>query len=420
VVARHVERQVEKEVEARGEKVTAFTDMHDQPFYTKLSAHAGPVGRLGNKILGAIYFALTCIELGEAGPALIYSLSWHKPASPLIDGLTVLHADPHRQAWLRRWIRIHNWDRGGNGLKVRRWALAMRIRYLTLSGKKAHWSKYKHPTLRTAEHLPVFVLPDKAVRLAGPKDPEALEPTIIVFPAHPEKGEACTKAVKYETAATLSDDEKKTTDKVYKRRWRAMENVIKHTLAVGFGVNRDRKAELTTSRGVDGKLAELDNKEAKLQGEIEQLGPATTQVKRRQVTTRKKKIGRLRMRRAAIKRQPPTKRARMPTGGELLCKNLMMLALNALALILAGSPLEEVRTMTPLLVRELLLGRSAWASVEKTGSMTLWVEPVNDARQRRLQDELVRLFDVRGLTVRGHPLRLRVRKRICDPPFPHL
>ena len=420
VVARQVERQVEKAVEARGVKVSAHTDMHDQAFYTKLPAHAGPVGRLGNKILGVTYFAVTTIELDETGPALAYSLSWHKPASPLGDGLVVLHANPRRHAWLSRRIRLHTLDRGGNGRKLRRWALGMRIPYLTLSGKKAHWTRYKHPTLRTAEELPVMVIPDKAVRPAGPKEPDALEPTIIVFPAHPEKREACTKAIKYETAAKLSDDEKKTMDKVYKRRWRAMENVIKHALAVGFGINRDRKAELTTSRGVDGKLTELDSKEAKLLGEIEQLGPTRTAVEKRKVTARKKKLGRLRMRRAAIKRQPLTKRARMPTGGELLCKNLMMLTLNALALILAGSPLEEVRTMTPLLVRELLLGRTAWARVEKTGGMTLWVEPVNDARQRDLQDELVRIFDRRGLTVRGHPLRLRVQKRICDPPFPHL
>jgi hypothetical protein len=190
VVARHVERQVERAVEERGEKVSAFTDMHDQPFYTKRQAHAGPVGRLGNKILGATYFGLTTLWLGEAGPALAYSVSWHKPASPLIDGLKVLYSDDHRRMWLHLWTWLHNWDRGGNGLKVRQWALAMGIPYLTLSGQKTHWTRYKQATLRTAEGLPVIVMPDKAAKPAGPVDSKALAPTIIGFPAHPEKGKA--------------------------------------------------------------------------------------------------------------------------------------------------------------------------------------------------------------------------------------
>lgn len=420
VVARHVERQVEQAVEARGEKVAAYSDMHDQPFYTKRLAHAGPVGRLGNKILGVTYFGMTCIRLGETGPSLVYSVSWHKPASPLGDGLVVLYGDEHRRAWLLEWIWVHNWDRGGNGVKLRQWAVAQGIPYLTLSAQQVHWSRYKNATFHTADGVPVVVLPDRAVSCDSATAPIALAPTIIVFPAHPEKGLACTKAVKYLTAAKFTAVQQQAMDQEYKSRWPAMENQIKHALAVGFGVNRDRTVELTTSRGTDGKLADIDRKEAKLTEEIKELGPPTTKAQQRRVRTRRKKLGKLRMRRAAIKRQPLTKHARVPTGGELVCKNLLMLILNALALVLATSPLEEVRTMTPAMLRELLLGRSAWACVERTGTMTLWVDPVVDARQRRLQDELVRVFNQRRLETRGHPLRLRVRKRICDPPFPDL
>jgi hypothetical protein len=67
----------------------------------------------------------------------------------------------------------------------------------------------------------------------------------------------------------------------------------------------------------------------------------------------------------------------MPTGAELLCKNLMLLLYNWLALLLMRSPLEEVRAMTPWRVHELLLGRSLLACLEDLDAV--WVENIPDA-----------------------------------------
>ena len=108
--------------------------------------------------------------------------------------------------------------------------------------------------------------------------------------------------------------------------------------------------------------------------------------------------------------------AHVPTGGELLCKTLMLLLVNALALVLGRSENLEVRTLTPAMLRELLLGRPCLASIDADG-VTLWAEPLPDAYQRRIQAELIKIFDEAALRTRHGRLRLRTRKPIYDPPL---
>ena len=103
----------------------------------------------------------------------------------------------------------------------------------------------------------------------------------------------------------------------------------------------------------------------------------------------------------------------MPTGAELLCKNLMLLIYNLLALLLMRSPIEEVRAMTPWRVHELLLGRGLWACMEEQAT-TLWIDPVPSPSEYLLQEELVRLLNEQSLSLPGRRLLLRLR----DPTDP--
>ncbi len=111
-----------------------------------------------------------------------------------------------------------------------------------------------------------------------------------------------------------------------------------------------------------------------------------------------------------LRAQPCTKGVRQPTATEVLCKYLQLLLCNVLVLALARSAVAAVRTLTPALVRELLLGRSALVCVEAT-VLTLWIDPVTDAHHAALQRELVRLFteDV-PLRLSGAKLVLRLRQ----------
>ncbi len=67
--------------------------------------------------------------------------------------------------------------------------------------------------------------------------------------------------------------------------------------------------------------------------------------------------------------------------------------------------------MTPWRVHELLLGRSLLACLEEQVT-TLWIDPVPSPAEHDLQEELVRLFNERSLSLRGQRLHLRLR----DPP----
>jgi hypothetical protein len=404
IVARHVAAGAEREVRKSGEKAVGFTDLYDQVLFTKKPAHAGPIGGMGNRILAATYFALTCIRVGEEGPTLFYRLSWHKPASPLVDGLKALYQDPARQAWLLANLWLHNWDRGGNGKPVLEWALGLGIPYLTISGREVYFSRYHRPTLMTEDDLPVFVRPEEELNLpggmAGPK------PYRVIYPAAPEK--ATTRALEYLTAATLSPEQHATMNEVYKWRWPEMENQIKAILAVGFGINRDRTLTLTTSRGTDGDVVRLLAKETELRAAVQEKQKEGTRQAEKQAQKKEEKLKRVRAKRAAIERKVPTKGSRTATGCEMLCKNLLLLLLNALTIVLAKSPVAEVRAMTPWMAHELLFGQPCLACSE-VSQTTLWITGITQANQRVAQQELVRLFNDMLLTSRGLPLRLRLR-----------
>ena len=130
-VADAVWTQVTRTVAKVDDEVVAYTDMFDQPYYTKKFAHAAPIGRLGNRILACAYFGLTTVQV-PGGPTLFAHLSWHKPAAPLRDGLEDLFCDEARTAWWQTHVRLHIVDRGANGDPVLRWMWGWEIPYLTI------------------------------------------------------------------------------------------------------------------------------------------------------------------------------------------------------------------------------------------------------------------------------------------------
>jgi hypothetical protein len=456
IVARAVEAQVHKAV--GDAKTFAYTDMFDQVYWTKKPAYAAPIGNRGNRLLAATYFGLTFVRC-DSGPALAYHVSWHKPASPLQDGLEALHRDEHRATWLTAHSDLHLWDRGGSGTPTLRWAAARGIPYLTITRGATRWTRYRGtPRVRTRSKLPVFVRPDRKVGRAlgtwrqGPRErgaprvrprskrpvsgrparkagrtrgtcrqrsrgksarakPLSPRPEQVIFPAHPDKAGASTKALRYRTGRPLTAGMLRKLDRVYKTRWPANENAIKALVAVGFDRNLDRGLTPTTSRGTDGALARLETREQELVAEVQAFiptrWPQTSQAIRRFY---RKKSG-YDAERARIEAIPQDKGARMPTGAEALCKNLMLLMHNALALLLRQSPLKPVQTMSLPLVHDLLLSRSMLAGLDPHGT-TLWIDPVPSTSERALQQELVRLFNEQSLSLRGRRLFLRLR----DPP----
>jgi hypothetical protein len=421
VVARVVEAQVERTVAASGGEAVAYTDMFDQVYWTKKPSLAGPIGSRGNRLLAATYFGLTFVRLNDRS-TLGYHVSWHKPASPLQDALEALHAEPRRATWLTATIRLHIWDRGGSGCPTLRWAADRQIPYLTVSKGSTRWTLYRGPArVHTRTKLPVYVRRDAAVargrrRGATPNQDATparrrATPVEVIFPAHPDKGRSSTKALRYRTGAPLTEDELRELDQVYKTRWPSNENPIKAMIAVGFDRNLDRGLTPTTSRGTDGERARLEIREQALLGKIAACEPPTAakaeQALRR--FSREKQV--CDNKRATLDAIPQTKGARMPTGAEWLCKNLMLLMCNALVVLLMRSPLEEVQAMSVLRVHELLLGRGMLASQDAQGT-TLWLEPVPTRSEHVLQQELVRLFNEQALSLSGRRLYLRLH----DPP----
>jgi len=403
---RLLEHQVHRAVGTRS--VAAYTDLYDQVLWTKKSAWVGPVGSLGNRLLPATYFGLTLVR-PEQGPGLAYHVSWHKPASPLFDALQALHLSPWRHAWLMRHVAVHVMDRGTQGDPVLRWALLQGIPYLTLSNGTVHWQRYQHPTHQTSAGVPIFVRSDRrlkdtpvlsAVRVTAPRT--------IVFPARPDQGADCGRAIRYRTAADLSKVQIETLDQVYKSRWPNNEHPIKSLVAVGFDRNLDRTLDLTTSRGHDGDVARKQAQINTLDTQIDALGKrpfgeAWCEYKR-SVVQRGKKAKEL----LQLEQAPVLKGARSDRGGEHLCKLLALLLFNALALLLWRSPLDAVRVMTPARVRELLLGCSALGCMTQ-GAVTLWIEGMAEPTDRAHQEELVRLLNATRLDVRGARLTLRIR-----------
>jgi hypothetical protein len=352
---------------------------------------------------------MTFVRVGD-GPALGYHVSWHKPAAPLLDALQVLHQDQARSAWLKATLDLHIWDRGGCGLPTLEWARSQQIPYLTVSNGSVQWTEYEHPRLHTASGVPVFVRPD--ARLCGwdclGGAPLSYE---IVFPAQPDKGLVATRALRYRSAVLLPQKDLAALDVLYKTRWPSNENAIKALTAVGFGTNLDRTLVPTTSRGTDGALARLQARIVLLEQELKSLQNEPGRSAENKRKTRARKLTKLQNEQAAKRAEPENRGARAPTGAELLCKNLMLWMFNALALLLADSAIEAIRKMTPGRVRSLLLGRSMLACFE-THHVTLWIDPVHDPAERRLQEELMRLFEARRLMLHGLPIRLRLQPRL--------
>jgi len=406
VVERVVEEQVEGAVGTAKHAALAHTDMFDQPYYTKAPAHAGPIGALGNKLLAAVYFGVTTVR-PDGGPVLVYHLSWHKPATPLSDALEELHASPSRHAWLTAHLRRHTWDRGGNGRRLLCWARAQQIPYLTMANGWVYLSSQRAPLAQTLERLPVFVRRDLRVghSLGAPLDQG---PRVVIFPAHPAQGLACVRGLRYLTDGTLEGDEVVRMDEVYKARWPEMENPLKALVAVGFRLNRDRRLVLATGRGTDGKILRLHERDDALGAEVAALiHEAPSRRVFAKIESRVRRQEALRDRVALLEAEPLTKKVRPPTGLELLCKYLLLLLYNGLALLVARSAMATVRTLTPAKVRDLLWGRYAIVDVE-LGKMTLWVDPVTEARERRPQEELVRLFNGAHLRLNGAKVQLRL------------
>ena len=408
LVVRAVEATVENAVKESGEKAVAYTDMFDQVYWTKKPAYAAPIGNRGNRLLAATYFGLTFVRPSN-GPALAYSISWHKPASPLQDALETLHAEPRRSEWLTHEIGLHIWDRGGSGRPTLRWALRHGIPYLTLGKKATRWTRYRGPPrIHTRSRVPVFTRRDRRVMQGSPK---GSRPEEVIFPAQPDKGRKEAKALRYHTGAPLPNNELRTLDQVYKTRWPSNENPIKALIAVGFDRNLDRGLTPTTSRGTDGRRGRLEARERVLRAKIDAFQPATVAQAIRQARPLFREKRKCAKQRAALEAIPDTRGARMAVGAELLCKSLMLLMYNMLLLLVGRSTIDAVRAMTPWRVYELLLGQHALVDADEH-TITLEVDPVPSALDRRLQDELVRLINARELTLRGRRLRVRTR----DPP----
>ncbi len=182
---------------ARGHVVTAFADMFDQVWWTKLPAHAGPIGRLANRCLGAVYFGVTTVHIAlDTAPGLTLGLhlSAHKPATPLHDAIEHLAADEERLRWLQS---VHHFvvDRGGNGKRTLRFMHDARLPYLTMAQRSTELPAVAEATDFTESGLPLQVTPDLA--LAGDVAPNVGEPgpRRVVFPANPDRGTACETAI---------------------------------------------------------------------------------------------------------------------------------------------------------------------------------------------------------------------------------
>ena len=403
-VARAVWRQVEQAVAALDEPVIAHTDLFDQPFYTKRLAHAGPIGRLGNRRLAATYFGLTTVAIPR-GPTLLAHLSWHKPAAPLRDALEDLFADDARLAWWQAHVRLQIVDRGANGDPVLRGMGAWAIPYLTIGHKKADLWRFRTPTARTAHALPIVVRPDG--RLGGTRDDGPWE---IVVPADPDDPDA-TRGIRFRSAVALDGEDLRELNALYKSRWPSMENVIKALQAMGFGRNRTRTVELTTSRGTDGDLARLHDREATLLARLRDAAQEPVSgANFKQVVGIATKVEAVRERQRATLDAAELKYARPEGGAEWLGKWLHLLVHNALTLALYRSPAADVRTMTPARVFELLLGRPALTRVEP-GRLTMTVDADDNADDRRHQEALVEVFNQLGLRGPRGLLTIRLRAR---------
>lgn len=388
--------------------VEAFTDIFDQVYWTKKPAWAAPVGNLGNRLLACTYFGLTFVR-AEHTPCFALHVSWHKPGTPLIEALHALHEDKARQRWLTARVRLHVLDRGTQGHPALSWLLEQGVPYLTPTNGSPNWRRFRHPDLRTAQGVPIFVRPDEGLKDTPiGEQGQAVEPRTIVFPAQPQQGTECGRAVRYRTAAALSDEQIETLDEQYKRRWPNNESAIKDLLAVGFGRNLDRTLELTTSRGHDGKVMRLEKAIEGHRRTQDELAASDEKKAHRQAAAEEKKRQEKEKKLRAVQNAPEQMGARADVGAEHLCKVLKLLLWNAVAMLLWRSPMSSVQTMTIGRACALLLEQKALA-VMTAGRLVLWVEATPVAAEQEEQREVARLVNEAGLRVRGVELGVRIR-----------
>jgi hypothetical protein len=229
IVARALETSVQQAVITFGGKAVAYTDIYDQVYWTKQPSHAGPIANRGNRLLATTYFGMTFVR-PDLGPVLSYHVSWNKPASPLQDALVTLFAEPRRATWMTVSIQCHIWDRGGSGQPTLRWAADRAIPYLTVSKGSTHWTRYRgRPQAHTPSKLPAFVRRDAKVargRRKGTTPQESATPQVsatpeeVIFPAHPDKGRASTRALRYRTGRPLPKPTLRKLDHFYIRNSR--------------------------------------------------------------------------------------------------------------------------------------------------------------------------------------------------------
>lgn len=398
---------------ARGRNATGYTDMFDQVWWSKQPTHAGPIGRLANRCLGAVYFGVTTVHIElDSSPGLTLGLyiSAHKPAAPLHDAIVRLVEDEPRLLWLQTSVRLYIIDRGGNGQRTLRFMHDHRLPSLTMAQRSVALPLASEATAFTESGLPLRVERDLARAGDTPPCEGETGPRRIIFPAQPDRGAACDKAIVYLVDATLTEDEQCNIDDVYKGRWPGGENFLKAMQAVGLGVNRSRCVELACSRGDEGKLARSEARQGALSEALKTCDHGRGPKEARCFDRTLEKLRVEREKAQAIRDKPLTKQVRVVEGtGEMLVKWLMLLVYNAIAIALSRSRMPEVRTMTPGRLNELLLGQSAIASISST-EITLYLEVVHEYRDRRHQQELVRVFDEAALTLTGRTLRLRLRK----------
>ena len=395
--------QVDEAVCAMGEPVVAHTDLTDQPYYTKKYAHAAPIGRLGNRLLAAAYFGLTTVAI-PSGPTLFLHLSWHKPAAPLHDGLVDLYAEPERLAWCLEHISVHIWDRGANGDRTLTMAWDWEVPYLTIGRESAELWRFHAATMRSEHGSPLVFRPD--LRLGGTM---ADGPWVAIVSARPDDP-TCERGICFRTAVPLTESDLRTLTVDYKSRWPSMENLIKALLSRGFGRNRTRALEMTTSRGVDGAVERLKGREREQRAKVAQL--ATEPAGAKNLAAVVKAFGQVQAAQAAqvaVVENATLKNARIVGGSERLAKQLHLLTQNALSLALYGSDDEAVRVMEPNTVFALLLDRPAITRIED-GKLTLWVEALDAAVDRRRQGALVAVFNKLALRCRGCAVTIRLRQ----------
>lgn len=249
-----------------------------------------------------------------------------------------------------------------------------------------------------------MIRPD--ARLGGT---ESEGPWELIVPAHLDDPEA-RRGIRFRSAVPITVEDLEGLNGVYKTRWPSMENELKALQSRGFGRNRTRSVALTTRRGTDGELARLRAKEASAHASLSSLleHPATeSNVKA--VIQAAQTVTASRAAQETTEREASLKYARVQGGSEWLGKWLHLLTHNALALLLWNSEDESVRTMSPTLLFDLLLGRPALTCVQDQ-SLTMWVERSVIAGDQPRQQALADLFNKQKLRSRGRLVTIRLHE----------